>query len=220
MTARRSNQRGVTLPELLVALFVFALISSIGVYVLRLAVDGREQLTETDNALREWQLARIIIRQDLMQIADRPVRNEFGESQAGVVIGGIGFSGRTPESGETPLVGFTRAGWANYDPDTPRSTLQYVEYIQKDDRIVRRTRAFLDDARDQPKRDRTLFEGVSDVALEFLSNEGARGLEWTEDWPVGGTRAPRAVRLRFQTERFGEIEQIFWIGSVAGEGAA
>lgn len=220
MTASRAKQSGVTLPELLVALFVFALISSVGVYVLRLAVDGREQLTETDDALREWQLARIIIRQDLMQIVDRPVRNEFGETQGGVVIGGIGFSGRTPESGETPLVGFTRAGWANYDPQTPRSTLQYVEYIQKDDRIVRRTRVFLDDARDQPKRDRTLFKGVSDVSFEFLLNEGARGLEWTENWPAGGTRAPRAVRLRFQTDKFGEIEQLFWVGSLAGAGPA
>ncbi len=217
MTSRRHQQRGLTLPELLVALFVFALISSVGVYVLRLAVDGREQLMETDASLREWQLARIIIRQDLMQIVGRTVRDEFGDPQPGPVIGGLGFSGRTPETGETPLVGFVRGGWANYDAATPRSTLQYVEYILKDDDIVRRTRPYLDDAREQPERNRALFESVENVTFDFLLGETSRGLEWSEDWPAGATPTPSAVRLRFQTEKFGEIEQLFWIGAAGVE---
>ncbi len=216
MSARRRQQRGLTLPELLVALFVFALISSVGVYVLRLAVEGREQLTDTDASLREWQLARIIMRQDLMQLVDRTVRDEFGEPQPGPMIGGLGFSGRTPEAGETPLVGFVRGGWANYDAATPRSTLQYVEYLLKDDDIVRRTRPYLDDARDLPERDRALFLNVEDVSFEFLLGETSRGLDWSEDWPAGATAAPRALRLRFKSEKFGEIEQLFWIGAVGG----
>ena len=220
MTQRRSQQSGLTLPELLVALFVFALISSIGVYVLRLAVDGREQLTENDASLREWQLARIVIRQDLMQLVDRTVRDEFGALQAGPVIGGVGFSGRISEAGETPLVGFVRGGWANYDPSTPRSTLQYVEYLVKDGDIVRRTRSFLDDVREQPKRDRILFNDVEDVTFEFLLNESNRGLEWTEDWPAGAGGAPAAARLRFRSASFGDMEQLFWIGSFAGGGAS
>lgn len=218
MNRCRHHQRGVTLPELLVALFVFALISSVGVYVLRLAVEGREQLAETDASLREWQLARIIIRQDLMQIANRTARNEFGELQAGPVIGGLGFAERTPVAGETPLVGFVRAGWANYDAETPRSTLQYVEYVLKDRDIVRRTRPYIDDARDQPKRDRTLFKNVEEASLDFLLGETSRGLDWSENWPAGGAAAPAAIRLRFRSAEFGDIEQFFWIGET-GAGA-
>ena len=213
MTARRNRQIGLTLPELLVALFVFALISSVGVYVLRLAVDGREQLTSVDKNLREWQLARIIIRQDLMQAVDRTVRDEFGEYQPGPMLGGLGFSGRTPEAGERPLVAFVRGGWANYDAETPRSTLQYVEYVVKDENIVRRSRAYLDDARDLPQRDRALFHDVENVAFEFLLGETTRGLEWSENWPAGAASMPQAVRLRFDTEKYGEMEQLFWIGA-------
>ena len=216
MNRTRHDQRGVTLPELLVALFVFALISSVGVYALRLAVEGREQLTENDTSLREWQLARIIIRQDLMQIADRTARNEFGELQAGPFIGGLGFSNRTPVAGETPLVAFVRAGWANYDAQTPRSTLQYVEYVLKDRDIVRRTRPYIDDARDQPNRDRPLFQNVEDVSIDFLLGENSRGLDWSENWPAGASVAPSAVRLRFRNSEFGEIEQFFWIGETGG----
>ena len=217
----RRAQRGVTIPELLIALLVFAFIASVGVYSVRLAIDGREQLVEADDALREWQLARIIIRQDLAQIVNRSVRDEFGERHAGPFIGGLGFSGRTPVSGETPLVGFVRGGWANYDPSTPRSTLQYVEYILKDGDILRRTRPYLDDARNQPETDRLLFEEVENVELTFLLGENSRGLEWTEDWPTGSASAPpQAMRLTFISERFGEMEQLFWLGAFDWSGGA
>lgn len=209
-----SAQRGVTLPELLVALLVFAMISSAGVYALRLAVDGREQLESSDTKLREWQLARLTIRQDLAQIARRVVRDEFGDAQAGAFMGGIGFAGRAPVQGETLLAGFVRRGWTNPESAVPRSTLQYVEYLLKGDDIVRRTRPYLDDARDQPHTDRILFADIRNAELSFLAGETADGLQWSEVWPAPGARgfAPQAMRLVFETERLGEVEQLFWIG--------
>lgn len=209
----RPTQRGVTLPELLVALFIFALIASAGVYALRLAVDGREQLEKADEALRAWQLARLTVRQDLAQLKERVVRDEFGQPQAGAFIGGLGFSGRTPVAGETPLAGFVRGGWINPGDALPRSDLQYVEYILKGGDIVRRTRPYLDDARDQPETDRVLFAGVSNARLSFLTGETAEGLQWSDTWPApGGGFAPHAVRLVFTTGRLDEVEQLFWVG--------
>ena len=209
-----SKQRGVTLPELLIALFVFAMISGGGVYALRLAVDGREQLERFDDNLRAWQLARLMIRQDMAQLAPRVVRDEFGQLQPGVFVGGIGFVGRTPVAGETPLAGFVRRGWANPDAAMPRSNLQYVEYVLKDGDVVRRTRPYLDDARNQPKTDRVLFSNVRNVQLTFLAGETSRGLQWAEAWPGPGGGTPRAVRFVFETDRYGEIEQLFWIGDL------
>lgn len=219
-SARRNAQRGVTLVELLIALLVFAMIASVGVYAVRLAVDGRAQLVEADSALREWQIARLIMRQDFSQLAPRIVRDEFGNPQAGAVVAGIGFSGRQPVIGETPLVGFVRGGWSNYTARSPRSTLQYVEYLTIDGAIIRRMRPYLDDARDQPHFDRVLFAEVSDVEMTFLLEESSRGLEWVENWPPTGggglTRsAPAAVKLVFTSPRYGRVEQLFWIGSIA-----
>ena len=218
MTARRRRQQGVTLPELLVALAVFAFIASVGVYALRLAVDGRDQLLRADEDLREWQLARIIIRQDLAQLTPRTVRDEFGAAAAGPFIAGLGFSGRTPVAGETPLAAFVRGGWLNFDAETPRSTLQYVEYVLKDGDILRRTRPYLDDARNQPEAARVLFEDVENVELFLLLGESSRGLEWTPDWPGpgGASAGPRALRLTFSSERFGDVEQLFWVGELGG----
>lgn len=209
-----SKQRGVTLPELLIALFVFAMISGGGVYALRLAVDGREQLERFDDNLRAWQLARLMIRQDMAQLAPRVVRDEYGQLQSGVFVGGIGFVGRTPVAGETPLAGFVRRGWANPDAAMPRSSLQYVEYVLKGGDVVRRTRPYLDDARNQPKTDRVLFSDVRNVQLTFLAGETSRGLQWADAWPGPDGGAPRAVRFVFETDRYGEIEQLFWIGDL------
>lgn len=218
MTGKRSSQRGVTLVELLIALLVFALISSVGVYALRLTVDGREQLVRVDERLREWQLARLIIRQDLVQISTRIIRDEFGDPLSGSIVGGFGFSDRRPVAGETPLIGFVRDGLENIGEDIPRSTLQYVEYIEKDGSLIRRTRPFLDQARGQATIDRVLFENVEDVELSFLAGQNNRGLNWVEDWPSpDGSGTPQALRLIMVSERLGEVEQLFWIGELANQ---
>ena len=212
---KRSAQRGLTLPELMIALLIFGFISSVGLYVLRLGVDGREQLQTTDETLREWQMARLIVRQDLLQLSMRTVRDEFGNRQLGPVLAGLGFTGRDPVQGEIPLLAFARSGWTNDDDLAPRSTLQYVEYVQVGDEIIRRARPYLDGAEDQPISQRVLFTGVRDVEISCFAGEGSRGLNWTQDWPGPfGVGAPRAIRFSFTTERFGDMEQLFWIGDL------
>jgi general secretion pathway protein J len=213
---RRAAQRGVTLIELLIALFVFALISSAGVYALRLAVEGSEQLERSEAVLREWRLARLIIREDMAQLAPRIVRDEFGQSQGAAFFGGVAIAARAPIAGEELLAGFVRRGWANPNDAMPRSTLQYVEYVLKDGDIIRRSRPYLDDARNQPRNDRVLFFDVENVQFQFFAGETREGLQWSDIWPAPGAGgfAPRAVRLSFESVRFGPIEQLFWIGDL------
>ncbi|MGF1543575.1 MAG: type II secretion system minor pseudopilin GspJ [Parvularculaceae bacterium] len=216
----RAREAGLTLTELLVALLIFSMISSAGVYALRSAVDGRAQLDEVDDRVRAWQLARTIIRTDFSQVAARVVRDETGARQAGPFVAGVAFQNRRPVVGETPLVGFVRRGWANPDSRSPRSTLQYVEYLRVGDALVRRVRPYLDDAPDQPRTDRLLFRDAENLELTFLAGETTRGLDWVDLWPAptAGGRIPRAVRLAFDSSRFGRVEQLFWIGEVAAGG--
>ncbi len=222
LAAGRRSQSGLTLTELLIALLVFAMISSAGVYALRQAVEGREQLEIADDRIREWQIARAVIKDDLSQIALRTVRDEFGDFQSGPFIGGLGFQNRRPVAGEDPLGAFVRRGWPNPDARSPRATLQYVEYVRKNDTLVRRVRPYLDDAPGQPRADRVLFSDVVNVSLTFFAGETNRGLQWTDLWPdpTASGAAPRAVRLVLETARFGEVEQLFWIGDVSAGGVA
>lgn len=211
----RRSQKGLTLPELLIALLIFAMISSAAVYALRLAVEGREQLERADADIREMQMMRQILKQDLVNVAPRAVRDEFGVLLPAPFLGGSGLSFRLPADGERTLLFFVRRGWVNPDDRAPRSTLQAVEYLVKGDDLVRRTRPYLDDARDQPRTDRILVSNVSEVELSFATGlETSSGPEFVELWPAPGAVgvAPPALRLSLTTERFGRLDQLFWLG--------
>ncbi len=213
---KKAAQRGLTLPELLIALLVFAMISGAAVYSLRLSIEGREQLEEADQDVRDMQIARLILKQDLALTVLRTVRDEFGNPYPAPFLGGDGLSFRQPKDGERLLMAFVRRGWQNPENRAPRSTLQAVEYLMIGDTLVRRVRPYLDDARGQPRTDRVLLEGVTAVGVGFLAGETSSGLNWADLWPApSGSGAPKAIRLMLTTDRFGALEQLFWIGEVA-----
>ncbi len=212
----RRGQRGVTLPELLISLLIFAMISGVAVYALRLTVEGRDQLGLADAAIRDMQIARLVIKEDLLQAVPRVTRDEFGNANPGAFLGGKGLAFRVPKDGEAVLMSFVRAGWDNPDNLAPRSTLQAVEYVLVGDRLVRRTRPYLDDARDQPRTDRTLIAGVEGAEVGFFASETSAGIQWSDLWPSPQAQGaiPPAVRLTLTTQRLGRFEQLFYIGEV------
>ncbi len=209
-------QRGVTLPELLISLLIFAMISGVAVYALRLTVEGRDQLGLADTEIREMQIARLVIKEDLMQALPRVTRDEFGNANPGAFLGGKGLAFRPPKEGETVLMAFVRAGWENPGDLAPRSTLQAVEYVLAGDRLVRRARPYLDDARGQPRTDRTLISGVASASVGFFASETTAGLQWAELWPSPQAQhpIPAGVRLTLTTRRLGQFDQLFYVGEV------
>ncbi len=213
----RQRQRGVTLPELLISLLIFAMISAVAVYALRLTVEGRDQLGLADRAIRDMQIARLVIKEDLLQAATRVARDEFGNPAPGAFLGGKGLAYRIPKAGETTLLAFVRAGWENPGALAPRPTLQAVEYVLAGDKLIRRTRPYLDDARGQPRTDRILLAGVSAAEIGFFFGETSAGLQWADLWPSPQAQAPipAGLRLTLTTKSLGEFEQLFFVGEVA-----
>lgn len=213
----KKAQAGVTLPELLISLLIFTMISAVAVYALRLTVEGRDQLGLADAAIRDMQIARLVIKEDLLQTVPRVTRDEFGNAAPGAFLGGKGLAYRVPKDGETTLLAFVRAGWENPDALAPRSTLQAVEYVLAGDKLVRRTRPYLDDARGQPRTDRVLIAGVSAAEVGFFAGESSAGLQWADLWPSpqAGVAIPAGVRLTLTTKNLGQFEQLFFVGEVA-----
>lgn len=220
-----TRQHGLTLPELLIALLIFALVSTAAVFALRLGVEARDQLTEAEGRLAELQIANVLMKEDMAQIRARPVRDEYGDVSGPPFRGGDEWRPRNENREERRLLAFVRAGWSNPGEDAPRSELQYVEYVEKGGALVRRIRPFLDDARGQPRFDRVLIRDAQKLALRFLVGEKAlrQGeLDWIEVWPAPGIDrpAPLAIALSFESERYGGMEQLFWIGDVGAWKAA
>lgn len=211
------SQKGLTLPEVLVALLVFSAIAATSVYALRLGVDSRDQLARIDDELKSFQIARAIIKEDMAQLAMRRVRNEFGDMEETVFRGNLDSFGARREDDERLLAAFVRGGWINPDAEAPRSALQYVEYVYRNGALIRRSRTYLDEAPDADVSERVLFGDLLDARATFLLRETRGELEWADIWPVGANAAPpKAVAITIEREGRAPLQQFFWIGAFAG----
>jgi len=227
---------GFTLIEVIMALFIFSLIAVATLSALRISLNSRDQLTNSHAIVRQLQIARNFIKDDLAQISTRSTRNEFDNSLditapfRGGMFANIGNSNQDRRY----LIRFVRNGWTNPEFSEPRPSTQYVEYLVQDNHLIRRTRNFLDNAQDQISYDYILLENVNNIEISFLTNTGTGDAVWTDSWPVAisintlkdaaagiipqptinssDAITPTAIQFSFDHPRFGTIAQSFWIG--------
>ncbi len=207
MTSRARRQDGFSLPEIMVALLIVSMIAVSGAAILRSTLDASARLKDSDARISELQQARAILRQDFLQLIDRPVRDEFGQWQP--------FAFRGGDDPRSARVALTRAGWENPDGAIARSDLQYVEYWLEGDALVRRARSRLNATPETPVIERTLVSGVEALTIEY-----GYGDSWSTEWlwGVGGQTqsqsrpsAPPIVSMTFRLEDLGNV-QILLLG--------
>ncbi len=192
--------KGFTLVEMLVALFIFALIGVAGVAVIRFTSTNQEVVRGRSEHLAQIQRTRAMLKADLAQAAPRRTRSVDGASAAST------FTGGQPNAGG-PFLILVRRGRANPQGE-PRSSLQYVEYRLNGGRLERRMRAAPDGAPLGPPQ--ILIEGVRDGSAAYLSSGN-----WLTAFG-GGNRLPQAARIAFDIDGVGLVSQLF---VVSGEGS-
>lgn len=199
MNCVHPSERGFTLTELMVALFIFGILSAAGVALLRFSVDSQEASREALADMGAIRRMNAQLTSDLSQIAPRPARNEAGVRQNA-------FFGGDGESGDL-LFSFVRRGWTNYDGEA-RSSLQKVDYLLVDGGLERRAYAYVDGA--EPLPSARLVESVESVQMRYRT-EG----EWRDRWdPTLATALPDAVEVTVVIEGLGPVRQLFQTGTV------
>ncbi len=192
------NERGFTLVELLVSLFIFGMLSAAGVVLLSFSVRAQEAADARLGDLADFRRAGALLAGDLAQATPRLTRDSGGAARPA-------FEGVAGEEGGVVLA-FVRRGWENLD-DTPRASLQRVEYRFADGRLERRVYPRLDGAAPRPAT--TVTEGVRRVRFRYRDGEG----KWRERWdPTKATELPRAVELVMDAEGSGTTRQLFQTG--------
>jgi general secretion pathway protein J len=92
--------------------------------------------------------------------------------------------------------------------DTPRASLQRVEYSFSDGRLERRIYPRLDGG--APLAATVVVDRVRRIRLRYRDGEGA----WRERWdPTRPTELPRAVELVMDSEGSGTTRQLFQTGT-------
>ncbi len=210
----KASARGFTLVEVLIALAITALVSTIAYTSLSTVMLGAE--SNQAQARRSYEINRawMIIGRDMARFAARPVRDEFGEMEPALSGG--------PAARFT--LSLTRAGWHN-PVGLPRSALQRVNYRVEDDTLWRDSYAVLDRVGDTEPSEARLLDGVESLDLLFLAGldrvqPGGRGTQldtrnWPDSWisdpgqPGAPVPPPVAVEVTLTLSDWGEMRRLY-----------
>ena len=155
---RRRPLQGMTLIELLVAIAIFSVMTASMFLAFNSFNTSKEVLDKNAERLKQFQLAFNFIGRDVLQMAPRPVRDEFGSAE------------RLPAlmADDSPMLEFSRLGW-NRSPfsKAKRSEIQRVRYYWEDGKLVRASWKVLDRAEDSTPVRTVLLDGVDSLSLVF-----------------------------------------------------
>jgi general secretion pathway protein J len=192
--------RGFTLIELLVAMSIFGIISMLALGGLNTIIQQQTLAREQMVRLGQLQRAVRLMTGDFEQLNPRHVRDILGQSTEPPLV---------TDNLNSTIVRLSRGGWRNPAP-MQRGTLQRVQYRLEDESLIREYWPVMDAPLGMEPRSETILEGVIEVEVEYLDDTS----EWNTQWPplsaINSTSFifPRAVRIRFELESWGEIERL------------
>ena len=194
---RVSWQCGFTLLELLVAITIFAIITTIAYGGLQTVLNSRDRITEQSEQLAELQLAFTIISRDIQQSVPRPVRDEFGTPVQAL------FSGASEQ-----LLELTHNGAINL-LDQNRSDLQRISYSLKDEQLTRNVWPTLDRSQSEDTQEMVLLKKVQNIEIRLLDEDG----EWKQEWENADAEImmPVAMEINIELENWGVIKRVLQI---------
>jgi general secretion pathway protein J len=202
----RVTPAGFTLVELLVALFVTAIIFAMGYGAINQALNERSVLRERQDRLIALQKTMGLMMLDFTQLTPRPVREPVGDGWQPAL---------RAEGGALQLVTFTRSGWAN-PAGIQRPALQRVTYVFEENTLRREHATVLDATLASRIVRRDLLDKVEAVTFRYM--DGAR--QWRTEWPPVQPGDPEttlrmrpiAVEVTLELEDWGEVTRLIEVG--------
>ncbi|MEL7025227.1 MAG: type II secretion system minor pseudopilin GspJ [Pseudomonadota bacterium] len=200
---RRRTQIGITLMEVMVAVFVFGILSVMSWRIFFQALETDERLKREIGELLQLQRAMSVLGSDFAQYHPRPVREPVGNAWRPPLLA---------DARSNYIVEVTRTGYGN-PLQAPRATTQRIAYRFEDGEVIRAQWPVLDPVVATVPQEAVLLDGVEQILFRFL---GEADDSWSEQWPpLNATTAPppRAIEVQVVHEYWGELRRVIEVGS-------
>lgn len=201
-----NRKTGFTLIELVIAIAIFSLIGLASYSLFNTTFRVKERTEDHRVKLVDLQRAFQLIQTDVEQMVNRPVRDEFGDTQAALV------------SQANQQLEFSRIGWTlSPFSKVKRSSVQRVMYRIENGKLWRAHWQVLDRSDASEPLVSPVLEGVSDFTIRFLYTNKDLGEQWIESWPPPTSdpdvtyTLPKVVEWNLETEYYGKIRRLFII---------
>lgn len=201
MTRPDTNNDGFSLVEVLLAMFIFALVSVAVAASLQGGARARDQLAREAHWLEDLQTMRALMTSDLQYVVLRPSRTSTGLWEKDTFAGG-----------KDDLLRFTRGGRPNPGGMMARSELQRVRYLVQDGNLLRVTLGNENPGPQTRIVSRTMISGIKTAEIDFHSGNQAM-----DSWQVsalGGRQIlPDYITLTLNFADGRELVQQFEVGT-------
>ena len=218
------HQKGFTLLEILLAVFIFALISTGAYQLSTVAQKNAVSIKASNQRLRDISLSFEIIEKDLTQIVARAWRDPYGDAFNPPL---------QTDLNNNYVLRLVRSGWRN-PLGTNRSDQQVVTYLLKDDKLQRLYNLHLDNISSIEAVETDLLNKVTQIELTFFARQSAaNAAQNTMDrWPPISTNPanntntltpqaqitfplPLAIEVTLELEDMGRISKIITLAAGA-----
>ena len=193
----RVRSAGFTLFEIMIAVAIFAILGLVAFTGLNEMTRKGQSIADANLRLSELQFAVVYFVRDWTQVSPRGIRNQYGDPEANIVI-------------DEGAISFTRSGWVN-PLGRQRSTLQRVQYLLDEDRLVRRHWPSIDQGIGEEPLESVLLDGVQALEIEFFDAEGEPIGDWPPEEGQEVESAPVVLSFQLELDEFGEIRRVLEI---------
>ena len=177
----KNNKKGFTLIEVLVSIVILSIIAIVSTNFLQSSISAREEGAKKLQNIKELNIASSILRRDMRQILNVPLRDYFvnnlkGNFIADAISNSIVFTTLVNSSFST-------------------SRVRRVEYLYQDKKFIRR-QYFADNPYSYEEYfETTLLDEVTDIEFSYMTNR-----KWYSVWPIDITtklKIPELVKITF-----------------------
>ena len=180
-TLLKNNSKGFTLIEVLVSIVILSIIAVVSTNFLQSSVEARDESSKKLQNIKELNIASSILRRDIRQIINVPMRDYFGNNLKGNFIA---------DTASDSLV-FTTLVNASYST----SKIRRVEYLYQNNALIRK-QYYADNPYSYDEFfETTLLEDISEIEFSYLGTS-----KWYASWPIDlitQRKIPELIKITF-----------------------